>query len=136
MGQRGRKSAASLSVVPLPKPSPPDGTSDPPPPDELSAVEKEVWRDTVNAMLPGWFAGSESLLQSYCAAAAVSRTLGEALRRDDLSDADAFEQLTRMHARTSALLASLAVKLRLCPSTNTDRRKPKRAPGRRPWDHD
>jgi hypothetical protein len=83
-------------------------------------------------MLPGWFAGSESLRQSYCAAAAVSRTLAEALRHDDLSDADAFEKLIRMHARTSALLASLAVKLRLCPSTNTDRGQPKRAPGRRP----
>ena len=58
----GRKSAASLSVVPIgerPRPEPPE---------KMIEAEKVVWRETTAALRPDWFQGAECVLGAYVGA--------------------------------------------------------------------
>ena len=59
MKQRGRKSAASLSVVPI------DAIQRPKPPGFMSDAGKKLWRDTVNALRADWFQGAEPVMEVY-----------------------------------------------------------------------
>jgi hypothetical protein len=79
MAQKGRKSAASLSIVTQLE------TRRPPPPDDLTAEQAEEWRATVSTMPVGWF-GRETypLLASYCRHVCRSRWLAKQL--DDHAD--------------------------------------------------
>ena len=61
MAQRGRKSAASLSVVSL------IADARPAPPDELAVEEAEEWRAIARRMPADWFAReNHPLLSEYC----------------------------------------------------------------------
>ena len=51
--RRGRRSAASLSVVPI------DAIQRPKPPESMSEAGKKLWRDTVKALRADWFQGAE-----------------------------------------------------------------------------
>jgi hypothetical protein len=53
--KRGRKSAASVTVLPTARTQPPQ------PPARFTAAEKAVWRETIESVRPGWFAGSEGV---------------------------------------------------------------------------
>jgi phage terminase small subunit len=108
--KRGTKSAEDLAAGPLF----PD--ADHPPPAQLSEAEAKVWRDTVQAMKPGWFnRASAPLLEAYCTVVVSVRTLAERLRAagstPDLADIIA-------HERAIKTMESLATKLRLTPLSN------------------
>jgi hypothetical protein len=134
MAQRGRKSAASLSVVPRIDAAP----DRPEPPPELSPEEAEVWREVVSAMSRDWFATAEThlLLRLYCFDAMIADRIAKALRTTDMdSDPDAFDRLAGMHARQTSTLISLATKMRLTHQSTSDPKKKKHGPsGPRPWE--
>jgi len=65
----GRKSAASLSVVPIgerPRPEPPE---------KMIEAEKVVWRETTAALRPDWFQGAECVLGAYVGAVIMEQAL-------------------------------------------------------------
>jgi len=130
--QRGRKSAAALSTVPI------SGARRPKPPEDLSAEEAEVWRATVGGMRTDWF-GVElhPIVRSYCALVVQAESLGRALRGTDVGDKN-FGRLAGLHARTTRTMLSLPTKLRLTPASNRQSKRDGRDPsgsGPRPWEY-
>lgn len=140
MATRGRKSAASLSVV--------VGSIDgrPQPPEDLTKDQREVWERTVANESADTFktAALQQLLKEYCRHVATAMKLArmvEAMERlpqmspDDLGD---YDKLLKMRDRETKALADKATKLRL---TNQSRYTPQAAAtaaknanaARKPW---
>lgn len=129
MKQYGRKSAASLSVLPMgeqPRPEPPDS---------LTEEEAQIWRDVVGGLPPEWF-GAETwlLLEQYCRhgsrARAIARAvsaLGEKIGTDDF-DALAYDKLLIREQAMSGTLAALATKMRISQQSTYDRPTKKAKP--------
>ena len=131
-GQRGRKSAASLSIVPV------TGIQRPEPPGGFTTEEADVWRATVRAMKPNWF-GPEThpLLSSYVFCAVICADLQARLRGMTLDHPDSSE-LRKWHRAETKLLMALARSLRLTPRSNrlgNDGRASDRF-HRKPWELD
>jgi hypothetical protein len=130
MTQRGRKSSASLAVVPLTQPQRPE------PPEYLSKAAAEVWREVVSAMRPDWF-GREThpILEQYCRHVVLARLIANAIPAE-IDDIAGFDRLTAMHCRESAMVATLATRMRLTHQSSFDRKTVKRDEytGPRPWE--
>lgn len=133
MSTRGRQSASSLTVVkfaPLRKP--------PEPPAGLGAAAAELWTSIVRSLPADFFRPADlPLLEAYCVAADRKRQIDGHVSRDGLIlDALPHPGL-RMSRDEAGIMATLAVKLRLCPSSRT---RPESASlrethaGPRPWD--
>ena len=99
MVQRGRKSAASLSVVPV--------LADPPePPDELTPEGRVLWDEIVRSR--GQFPPpSDTLLAAYISHFVAARALAKLAREVDGDDIRALNRLLTMHARETASMARL-----------------------------
>jgi phage terminase small subunit len=109
MRQRGRQSSASLSVVSLTS----HGRRRIKPPADLDAIDAKLFTEIVAACPADHFApGDASLLATYCQAVRLSRCAAETAGMDGTHVAS-WEKLARV-------VASLAVKLRLCPHSRTD----------------
>jgi hypothetical protein len=80
MRQRGRKSLASLSIVPAVSI---DARQRPEPPKRLSSEEKAVWREVTGAVRPDWLYGAEHLLEIYVRATVHERWLAELVKGAD-----------------------------------------------------
>jgi hypothetical protein len=131
MRKRGRKSAASFSVAPVVDVR----MQLLEPPSRLSAAEKRVWRETAETVKPGWFRGSESVLEMYCRSVVLERRLAGWLKQiDDPTDAR-YRDLVSMHKVEAMLVANLATKLRLTVRSTKDRYAPKSvsSAGPKPW---
>jgi hypothetical protein len=78
------------------------------PPPELSANEKRIWKDVVESR-PLHYFGPETwpLIRAYCMHAVLAQQLAAALRQESTS------RLRDEHRRQTAMLCSLASKLRL-----------------------
>lgn len=126
MATRGRRSAASLSVV--------VGSIDgrPLPPGDLTKDQRAVWERTVANEAADTFrtAALQQLLKEYCrhaVSAAKCASMIEAMERlpqmspDDLAD---YDKLLKMRDRETKALADKATKLRL---TNQSRYTPQAA---------
>lgn len=140
MGQRGRKSGASLSVI--------AGTIDgrPRAPDDLTEDQRQVWDRTAGTESADFFrsAASQQLLKEYCrhvvTAGKLSRMIDAIERMDILTPTDgaAYETLLKLRDRETKALSDKATKLRL---TNQSRYTPqaaataakKGATERKPW---
>ena len=134
---RGRKSAASLSVVPLVP-----GQGRPEPPANLDALERQIWRDVVDALPAHWrdFAG-QLLLRRLVAQAAIAERREARLRQlraqdqDSGKDADA---LAALHGVSSKTVAYLLGQLRATPRSRMVSRAAgpqfEQAPKSRPWE--
>lgn len=113
----GRKSAESLSVVPV--------TSLPTrldPPEDFPLAESEVWKAVVATKPVDWFeADSAPLLAEYCRAKVMCDRLAAKI---DLADDEELKDLLVMRDREAKRLAVLGVKLRL---TQQSRYTPKAA---------
>jgi hypothetical protein len=126
MRQRGRKSAAGLSIVPV------AADQRPQPPARLSAAERRVWRDTVERLPAHWFRGSEPVLESYCVAVDLSRFLSEQVKAAAPGD-KRFADLVKLLRAEAALVARLAGTLRLTPRS-TWSRTPHLISSMKPWE--
>src|SRR5262245_61489114 len=103
---RGRKSAASLSVVPLVP-----GQSRPEPPPGLDSLEQRVWRDVVDALPAHWLdLAGQLILRRLVAQAAISERREARLRelraREQDSDEDA-AVLAALHGVSAKTVAYL-----------------------------
>ena len=119
MAQRGRKSLASLTVI---GPGGIETVRRPPPPPELNDEQAREWIRVCNALPADWFPPyTHGLLAEYCRIFGNCRIISDrietVLSRDQV-DIDLYEHLLRIQNRESTLLALLAVKLRLSPSSN------------------
>ena len=121
MRQRGRVSAAALSVV--------QGSrrQDIEPPKYLSREEADLFREIVASVKPGHFVPSDKpLLTAYIQAAWASQENARKMVTGDLQSMKAFESATRV-------MATLATRLRLAPQSRIQARaagRGMRGPGR------
>jgi len=145
-GQRGRRSAASLRVVPLgeiPRQRAPA---------DLPRDESRVWDSIVAAEPADWFSGStRPLLAQYCRHIVAARRVAAMINTFDagvaaetaadqndemvlmLAAAKLLDRLLKMQERESRAIASLATKMRISQqSTRTNRGN--RIESRKPWE--
>ena len=138
MDQRGKKSLASLSVVPVPM----DRML--PPPADLTPAQAELWSAVVATKPSDWFqADSLPLLTQYCKAVDGHRIVSaqvdefdpEWLKTDE--GLRRYERLLAMQDRQAKLSCSLATKMRLTQQSRYGARGADRADARangsRPW---
>jgi hypothetical protein len=94
MKQRGRKSAAALSVV-----GPVDGQLRPDPLPELTSEQAVIWRETVDAMRPGWFTQETwPTLGQYCRHIAYAHRIAKMIETANLRAPGDRDQLFRLIA--------------------------------------
>lgn len=133
IAKRGRKSAAALQSIALATlrkpPSPPSG---------LSPAAAELWQSITNSLPASFFQpGDLPLLQAYCTAADRKNQIDAAVLREGIVLEGEAHPGLRVSRDEASLMASLAVKLRLCQSSRT---RPESASlkvahsGPRPWD--
>ena len=134
---RGRKSAASVSVVPMVP-----GQGRPEPPASLDALERQIWRDVVDALPAHWLdLAGQLILRRLVAQAAISERREARLRqlrahdRDGGEDADA---LAALHGGSAKTVAYLLGQLRATPRSRIVSRAAgpqlEQAPTLRPWE--
>lgn len=141
MRQRGRKSAAALTIV-----------SDNPvrsvtPPANMPDDQKEIWHSIVETMPADWF-GKENvaLLEQYCVHVCRAKMLGQlvnelTIKPDRTSgETSRMLELMRQEHRQSRLIASLATKMRIAQQSTYDKSARKRKSksstvvgGAKPW---
>ena len=142
MRQRGRKSSASLSVVPVST----EGRR-PSPPGHLDATAKKLWKAIVDDSPSGWFnVAQECLLAGYCAHASAAQFISKLIEKerptDLLGDRDKLRHYSRllgMRVRETAAMSSLATRMRLTQQSQIQPRTAGRAwdanhPGPKLWD--
>lgn len=112
MQQRGRKSAASLSVV--------AGTIDgrPKPPSELTKEQQEIWNRVVASEAADFFktGAVQQQLARYCVHLAEVSWLDETIQKakdDDETSVASLDRLMKMRDREDRACVTLATKLRL-----------------------
>ena len=140
MGQRGRKSSASMIVVRREWPVRPK------PPGSLTAKQKAIWQEVVNSEPAAAFrtAGIRHLLANLCKHIDTASMLSSQIDSFDpewLKDEDGlprFDKFLQLRARETRAVADLCTKLRM---TNQSRYTPqaagvaaKKAGCKRPWD--
>lgn len=135
MGERGRKSAASLSVI---GPGGVEAVRRPEPPDELTDEQADEWRAVVNRLPAEWLPReTHPLLTQYCRHVVMSRRIAQlvdaAERADDL-DIDEYDRLGKMMERESRIIASLATKMRISQQATYDPKRKKGSQVKKPWE--
>lgn len=136
MGDRGRIPAAEMSVAA-------DNVESlakrPEAPDHLTAEQKEIWRETVDALPADWFRKETlEVLAQYCRHVIRGRKLGKQI--DDVDkgvtpfDVREYALLLRCQKSETEAINSTATKLRITLQSTYDKSK-KKPPGKsRPWE--
>jgi hypothetical protein len=120
--KRGKRSAASLNVVPI------DAKAQrPEPPGRLTAAQKTIWREITEKVRGGWFYSSEPLLEAYVCVVGQERQLQKALQAVEVGS-ERYMQLMRLSLAVTAQSSNLATKLRLTPRSTHDRHTVKAVP--------
>src|SRR5262249_11651002 len=127
MAKPGRTSSASLPVLPV------DGQpAKLVPPENLSEAERAIFEEIVDSVARSHFRVCDRvLLAAYCRAVALELRAGAALERDPLDKA-----ALALWEKSSRAMATLAARLRLCPSARQHPRSTAREAtysGPRPW---
>lgn len=136
MGNRGRRSAASLEVA---LPTTLDAVPRQKPPHDLTDEETELWVAVVNSESADWFTPSTApLLAQYCRHSIHARRIAELLERatsdPELALRD-YSRLLKMQERESRSMAMLATKMRLSQQSTTNHRGNKKpSASRKPWE--
>jgi len=134
---RGRKSAASLSVVPvLP------GRGRPEPPADLDPLEQRIWREVVDALPGHWLdTAGQVILRRLVAQAAVSERQElrlRQLRAQQQDDGEEAGALAAQHGVVAKNVAYLLSQLRATPRSRVVPRaagsRLEQAPDSRPWE--
>lgn len=106
---------------------------------DLTTKGKKFWTAIVNSLPPDYFRPADvPLLYAYCAATEIKEQADMAVRRNGILINGKANPAIKVGNQQGQLLASLAVKLRLCPSTRlrASSAKLRRAHsgGGRPWE--
>ena len=131
--QRGRKSAASFQVVAMES-----GRKPPSPPAGLSKSASALWVSIAESLPANFFMpGDLPLLKSYCIASDRKDIVDAGILAEGAMFQGEAHPGLKVSRDEAALMASLAVKLRLCQSSRTRpdsaSLKPRHT-GPRPWD--
>ena len=135
---RGRRSQASLSIVPPAIP----GAGRPDPPSDLDAREAQIWRAVVSALPDYWIdaAGEQILCRLVCQAAIAERCEQELreLRAQRSADDEGIAALAGTHRDTAKSIAYLLATLRATPRSRVVSRaagpQMSEVPHSKPWD--
>ena len=134
--QRGRKSAAALTLVP--KVAPVEIVERPRAPSDLTEEARREWDSVVATMSADWFPReTHALLAQYCRHVVTARRIAQLIEQAEQGSElslDEYDKLTAMAGRESRAIAMLCTKLRLSQQSIYDqsRKKPKRAA--KPWE--
>jgi hypothetical protein len=136
MKQRGRKSAASLSLV---SPSGVEVIKRPEPPDDLTDEQSHEWRAIVNRLPADWFPReTHGLLTQYCRHIVAARRLSdliEHIERKDTIDLDEYDKALKMQEREGRAISSLATRMRISQQASFTDKTPKGKAGiDKPWE--
>lgn len=133
--KRGRKSLASLTIV--------SGVTDiverQRAPHDLNDEETEVWASVVNTFDADWFTpATVPLLAQYCRHAVHARRIAELLDKS-MSDPEmpigAYAALLKVQRAESAMLATLATKMRISQQATTNHRGNSiKTASKKPWE--
>jgi hypothetical protein len=112
MGARGRKSGAEISIFPLVNQRRPEL------PAELTKAQARTWKEIVAAMPADWFARAPELLIQCCRHVSAANFIAKEINTFEPWPPDAaglkrYGWLLAMAQRESALMSSLATKMRL-----------------------
>ena len=134
---RGRKSEASLTVIPVVP-----GQGRPEPPAALDPLERRIWKDVVDALPSFWLdLAGQLVLRRLVAQAAIAERREARLRelraqdQDGSEDADA---LAVLHSASAKAVAYLLGQLRATPRSRVVSRdagpKVEETPRFKPWE--
>jgi len=134
---RGRKSASSLSIVPLVP-----GHGRPEPPAGLDNLEQQIWRDVIAALPDHWLdLAGQIVLRRLVAQAAISERREQRLRElraQDLDNTEDAVELAVAHSATAKTVAYLLHQLRATPRSRMTSRtagpQHEQTPKGRPWE--
>lgn len=135
MGNRGRRSAASLSVVSngnvvaIHRPNPPE---------DLTSEQSDEWWAIVNRMPADWFLReSHGLLAQYCRHVVAARRVAKLVADCESApalDLDQYDQLLKMQEREGRALSSLATRMRISQHSSFAHTKTRGQVIEDPWD--
>ncbi len=135
MGKRGRRSTASLSIVPLGDLL---ARGRPKAPKELTPEQAVEWEAIVHRLPADWFPReSHGLLVEYCRHVIRARKIArliERLERHRDVDIDEYSKFCKMGERESKSIALLATKMRISQHSTYSARKKKGTTASRPWE--
>lgn len=124
MGARGKKSAASLSVVPsigvIQRPEPPS---------DLTTDQANEWVAVVNRMPADWFPReTHAMLAHYCRHVVSARRVGDLIENLMESESSSdwvgdYDRLLKMQEREGRALSSLATRMRISQQASYDKKK-------------
>lgn len=140
MLSRGKKSTASLTVVPSVDPSVIERVERLTAPAQLSKEEADVWRAVTNRMPADWFTPETvPLLTQYCRHTVRADRVAEMITLAEV-DPDLglkeYDRLLKMQDRETRAIAALATKMRISQQSTYDKSKRKGSAGRKPWQTD
>lgn len=137
MATRGRKSAASLSVI---TPGGLEAIRRPDPPTELTVEQAHEWRSITNRMPADWFPReTHGMLAQYCRHLVAARRIAQLIDAEEVGDfdLDRYDQLLKMQEREGRALSSLATRMRLTQQSTYSDKKGKGPVGggvKKPWE--
>lgn len=136
MSQRGRKSAASLSVI---GPGGVETIRRPEPPAELDDEQSQEWMSVVNRLPADWFPReTHGLLTQYCRHIVAARRVSQLIAAhegQEQIDIDEYDKLLKMQEREGRAISSLATRMRISQQATFDKEKKKGKGGmRKPWE--
>lgn len=135
MEGRGRKSAASLSVISA---GGIETVRRPEPPEELSDEQAEEWRAVVNRLPADWFPReTHGLLSQYCRHVVAARRVAQLIDAAEAAeqfDIEEYDRLLKMQEREGRALSSLATRMRISQQALYDKSKKKPSAAKKPWD--
>lgn len=149
MEGRGRKSAASLSII---SSNEIERIERPRPPSDLNQEQAAEWSSIVNRMPADWFPReTHGLLAQLCRHLVSARRVADMIAaletelsneaEDGKSQAEiilgatkAFDRLYKMQEREGRAISSLSTKMRLSQQSTYDKSKRKPGQTRKPWE--
>jgi hypothetical protein len=138
MKQRGRKSAASLTVI---SSTGIEAIRRPDPPEELTEEQAAEWQAVVNRLPADWFPRETHPLRAqYCRHVVCARRVAQLIEHaeaDDELDIEDYARLLRMQEMEGRAMSSLATRMRITQQATVRAevaRKPLALP--KPWDDD
>lgn len=133
MAQRGRKSAAELSV-----PAVTTEIARPDAPYDLTDEQAEEWWSVINRMPADWFPReTHAILAQHCRHVITARRVAQlmqAAEKADPLDIEEYDRLGKMMERESRIIASLATKMRISQQATYDPKRKKGTQIKKPWE--
>ena len=135
MKQRGRQSAAALTVVTGPVETIPRADA----PYDLTDEQTEEWRKVVNRLPADWFpAETHAMLAQYCRHVVAARRIAQLIGAEESSeklDLSTYDGLLKMQERESKAIGTLATRMRITQQSTMrveTLKKPKQVA--KPWE--